>query len=48
MIRAVVILCFCAVVPSGCAGVQRWTSPIAVKNRIVAGGNGRLCAWRLP
>ena len=24
---------------------QRWTSPIAVKGRIVAGGNGHLCSW---
>ena len=33
---------------SSCAGVQKWTSPIAVKGRIVVAGNGRLCAWRLP
>jgi hypothetical protein len=31
-----------------CAGVQKWTSPIAVKGRIVAAGNGRLCAWGIP
>lgn len=29
-----------------CAGVQRWTSPIAVKGRIVAGANGKLCSWK--
>ena len=28
-----------------CSGVQRWTSPIAVKGRIVVGGNGQLCSW---
>lgn len=28
-----------------CAGVQQWTSPIAVKGRIVAGGDGKLCSW---
>ena len=28
-----------------CSSVQRWTSPIAVKGRIVAGGNGHLCSW---
>jgi len=28
-----------------CSNVQRWTSPIAVKGRIVAGGNGHLCSW---
>jgi len=28
-----------------CSGVMRWTSPIAVKGRIIAGGNGHLCAW---
>ncbi|HET7539931.1 MAG TPA: hypothetical protein VFK05_08665 [Polyangiaceae bacterium] len=28
-----------------CAGVQRWTSPIAVKGRIVVGANGKLCSW---
>ena len=33
---------------SSCAGVQKWTSPIAVKGRIVVAGDGRLCAWRLP
>jgi hypothetical protein len=31
-----------------CAGIQRWTSPIAVKNRIVAAGTGQLCAWGIP
>jgi hypothetical protein len=34
------------IVSSGnCSNVQRWTSPIAVKGRIVAGGNGHLCSW---
>ena len=28
-----------------CAGVRRWTSPIAVKGRIIVGGDGHLCAW---
>lgn len=28
-----------------CAGVMRWTSAIAAKGRIVAGGNGNLCSW---
>jgi hypothetical protein len=28
-----------------CTGVRRWTSPIAVKGRIVAGGDGHLCSW---
>jgi hypothetical protein len=28
-----------------CSGVRRWTSPIAVKGRIVAGGDGHLCSW---
>ena len=37
------------IVSSGnCSGVQRWTSPIAVKGRIVAGGNGHLCSWSSP
>jgi len=29
-----------------CSGVQRWTSPIAVKGRIVVGANGTLCSWK--
>jgi len=29
-----------------CSDVQRWTSPIAVKGRIVVGANGKLCAWK--
>ena len=29
-----------------CTGVQRWTSPIAVKGRIVVGANGMLCSWK--
>jgi hypothetical protein len=28
-----------------CSGARRWTSPIAVKGRIVAGGDGHLCSW---
>jgi hypothetical protein len=28
-----------------CAGVMRWTSPIAVKGRLVVGGGGKLCSW---
>jgi hypothetical protein len=36
-----------AVVYTGgsCAGVRAWTTPIAVKGRIVVGGDGVLCAW---
>jgi hypothetical protein len=30
---------------NGCANVRRWTSPIAVKGRIVVGGDGHLCSW---
>jgi hypothetical protein len=29
-----------------CTGVAPWTSPIAVKGRIIAGGSGKLCAWK--
>jgi hypothetical protein len=28
-----------------CSGVRRWTSPIAVKGRIVVGGDNHLCSW---
>ena len=28
-----------------CTGVRQWTSPIAVKGRIVVGGDGHLCSW---
>lgn len=28
-----------------CANVRRWTSPIAVKGRIVVAGDGHLCSW---
>jgi len=28
-----------------CSGIRQWTSPIAVKGRIVVGGDGHLCAW---
>jgi hypothetical protein len=31
-----------------CSGVQRWTSPIAVKNRIIAVGNNLGCSWSAP
>jgi hypothetical protein len=30
---------------NSCSGVRQWTSPIAVKGRIVAGGDGHLCSW---
>lgn len=29
----------------GCSNVRQWTSPIAVKGRIIAGGDGNLCSW---
>jgi hypothetical protein len=28
-----------------CTGVLKWTTPIAVKGRIVVAGNGHLCSW---
>jgi hypothetical protein len=28
-----------------CTGIQKWSSPIAVKGRILAGGDGHLCSW---
>jgi hypothetical protein len=28
-----------------CSGTRRWTSPIAVKGRIIVGGDGHLCSW---
>ena len=28
-----------------CAGVLKWTSPIAVKGRIIVGAANRLCSW---
>jgi hypothetical protein len=28
-----------------CSNVRQWTSPIAVKGRIIAGGDGHLCSW---
>ena len=28
-----------------CNGVRQWTSPIAVKGRIVVGADGKLCSW---
>ena len=34
---------------TACAGtVQHWTSPIAVKGRILVAGNGHVCAWGIP
>jgi hypothetical protein len=30
---------------SSCTNVRQWTSPIAVKGRIVVGGDGHLCSW---
>ena len=30
---------------AGCSGVRSWTSPIAVKGRIIVGGDGKLCSW---
>jgi hypothetical protein len=29
----------------GCSDVRKWTSPIAVKGRIVAGADNQLCSW---
>jgi len=31
-----------------CAGVMRFTAPIAVKGRIITGGDGKLCSWSAP
>jgi outer membrane protein assembly factor BamB len=31
--------------PDTCSGIRKWTSPIAVKGRIIAGGDGHLCSW---
>jgi hypothetical protein len=31
-----------------CSGVRQWTSPIAVKGRIIVGGDGHLCSWSPP
>jgi hypothetical protein len=28
-----------------CSSIPKWSSPIAVKGRIVAGGDGHLCSW---
>jgi hypothetical protein len=30
---------------TSCTNVRQWTSPIAVKGRIVVGGDGHLCSW---
>jgi hypothetical protein len=37
-----------AVDGSMCSGVRAWTSPIAVKGRIVVAGDGHVCAWSAP
>jgi hypothetical protein len=29
----------------GTCGVRQWTSPIAVKGRIIIGGDNHLCSW---
>ena len=35
--------------PQGaCPNVRQWTSPIAVKGRIVVGADGHLCSWSIP
>jgi hypothetical protein len=36
-----------SVVPAtgGCSAVRQWTSPIAARGRIIAGGDGHLCSW---
>jgi hypothetical protein len=31
-----------------CSGIPHWSSPIAVKGRIVVAGTGKLCAWGIP
>jgi hypothetical protein len=31
-----------------CNGVERFSSPIAVKGRIIVGGDGHLCSWSAP
>jgi hypothetical protein len=28
-----------------CGGVRQWTSPIAVRGRIVTAADGKLCSW---
>ena len=28
-----------------CGGVRKWTSPIAVRGRIVVAADGKLCSW---
>lgn len=33
---------------NSCSGVPQWSSPIAVKGRIVVAGTGHLCAWGIP
>jgi hypothetical protein len=29
----------------GCSGVRDWTTPIAVKGRVIVGGDGKLCSY---
>jgi hypothetical protein len=31
-----------------CSNIPHWSAPIAVKGRIIAAGNGHLCAWGIP
>jgi hypothetical protein len=31
-----------------CSGVRQWTSPIALKGRLVVGGDTHLCSWSVP
>ncbi len=33
---------------NSCSNVPHWSSPIAVKGRIIVAGNGHLCAWGIP
>jgi hypothetical protein len=33
------------VAADACAGVHKWTAPIAVKGRIVVAGDNHLCSW---
>jgi hypothetical protein len=28
-----------------CTGVHKWTTPIAVKGRVVVAGDNHLCSW---
>lgn len=31
-----------------CEGVRKWTTPIAVKGRVVVSADGHLCSWSIP